>query len=79
MAALLRDVDVMVDVLGFLTRREIAFQLASVNVAFSALCNCSCQQEEEAQTTTAVGQIVKLRKWWNLGSKCKKLTVNFSK
>ena len=38
MTALLRDnTDVMADVLGFLTRRELALQLASVNIAFSAL------------------------------------------
>ena len=43
MNRLLRDTDVMADVLGFLPRREIALRLANVNVAFSALCNCWCQ------------------------------------
>jgi len=49
MAMMLRDTDVMADVLGFFTRREIVNQLAGVNVAFSDLCNCWCQLEEEEE------------------------------
>ena len=48
MNALLRDTDVMADVLGFLTRKMIALQLASFNRQFAALCHCWCQPEEEA-------------------------------
>ena len=47
--ALLRNTDVMADVLGFLERKVIALRLASVSVAFSALCNCWCQPEEEEE------------------------------
>ena len=48
MSQLLWDnTDVMADVLGFMTRRENALQLAAVSVVFSALCNCWCQPEEE--------------------------------
>ena len=47
MTALLRDTDVMADVLGFLARRELALQLARINRQFSALCNCWCLQPEE--------------------------------
>jgi len=49
MAALLRDTDVMADVLAFLPRKVIALRLARVNVAFSALCHCWCQPEEEEE------------------------------
>ena len=48
MTALLRDTDVMADVLAFLPRKMIALQLARVNRRFSALCNCWCQPKEEA-------------------------------
>ena len=44
---LLRNTDVMADVLGFLPRKVIALKLAAVNVAFSTLCNCWCQMEKE--------------------------------
>ena len=44
--ALLRNTDVMADVLGFLARRELALQLASVSIVFSTLCNCWCQEQE---------------------------------
>ena len=47
MNGLLRNTDVMADVLAFLTRRELALQLARVNAAFSDLCNCWCQPEEQ--------------------------------
>ena len=47
MAALLRNTDVMADVLGFLPRKVIALRLACVNRRFSALCNCWCQPEVE--------------------------------
>ena len=77
MSGLLQNTDTMADVLGFLTRREIALQLASVNVAFSALCHCWCQPMEEVEAAS-VGQRVKQRKRkFNQGLKCKKLTVIF--
>ena len=52
MTRLLQNTDVMADVLGFLTRKVIALQLASVNGAFSALCSCWCQPEEEEKVET---------------------------
>ena len=47
MPGLLRNIDIMADVLCFLTRRELALQLAGVNRRFSALCNCWCQEQED--------------------------------
>ena len=52
-AALLRNTDVMADVLGFLPRKIIALQLACVNRQFSALCNCWCQPEEQEEVSKA--------------------------
>jgi len=46
---LVRNTDVMADVLGFLPRREIALRLACVNRRFSALCNCWCRQEADGK------------------------------
>ena len=54
MARLLRDTDVMADVLAFLPRKVIALQLASVNVAFSALCNCWCISQEDEDNAASV-------------------------
>ena len=73
MTALLRDTDVMADVLGFLTRRKIALRLARVNRRFSALCNCWCQPEEETDDSGSFknGQQRK-RKRRNQVSKSKK-------
>jgi len=65
MTALLRDTDVMADVLGFLPRKMIALQLTRVNRRFSTLCNCWCREEE------GNGQQQRKRKW-NQGSKSKK-------
>ena len=64
MAALLRNTDVMADVLAFLPRRGIALQLARVNRQFSALCNCSCSQpeKEEAVPTPSAFENVEQRK-----------------
>ena len=79
--ALVRNTDVMADVLAFLPRKVIALRLARVNRQFSALCNCWCQPEEEeekayddaaaAVPASSVIESVQQRKL-NQGSKGKK-------
>ena len=53
MIRLVWNTDVMVDVLNFLTRRELALQLAGVNRRFSTLCNCWCQEQKEEAKNNA--------------------------
>ena len=70
--ALVRNTDVMADVLAFLPRKVIANQLAHVNRQFSALCNCWCQPDE---ADAAVPSSSTLENWlqrkgkWNQGLK----------
>ena len=51
---LLPSADVMADVLGFLTRKMIALQLARVNRRLSALCSCWCRPEKEYNAEAVV-------------------------
>ena len=79
MTALLPSVDVMADVLAFLTRHEIALQLASVNRRFSSLCHYWCQPEEEKADDDAAAAVpassaienVQQQRKLNQGSKSK--------
>ena len=81
-SALVRNTDVMADVLAFLPRKMIALRLAVVNVAFSALCNCWCQPEEveadeaDAESVdsalSAFGNGQQRKRKWSQGSKSKK-------
>ena len=74
---LLRDTDVMADVLGFFTRKEIALQLARVNRQFSALCNCWCQPEtdndpEDAEANSVSERVKQRKRKPGQGSKSKR-------